>query len=531
LFEILQIISFLFRYKDTYLEHCYRHKKMMDEADAAAGQISFKERFSNLFDSVVSIDPFAIFDDMFTGRQDDNFYTYENNHDDDKIYGYDSFSSKNSPFDPRDEKTSNQDDINDSNQRYSDPSRIYQHRESLFDPMTGEVIVRISQTEEYHQESPQASTSSSSVSAEEYYRIVSQDFKQRVDQHSGDVLLIPLTHPYIKEEGFRRGQHHDSPSDTPPDPPLESILHSWEVMTPNSRLLASPNGKYVAGLSPDCELLVMVDDDDVHEKDGVVWSSTHNGGGKSLSGSSHYGYNSKKNVNQCFAILKGSHLIIAQGGSVGHNHHVATGNDRILWYSDGEDDDSASGSGDGDYFDYEDEFGMWHRRPRSYLAQLDNDGSLTIYSVWSLPGPSGTSGTVSNNRGIVDTAKDLVHGRVRAVDYGHLYFPPPSSSHRPTGSPVVYKRCIYSTSPLGCRRLGRRLVQLSLEMYFRVKGFLARFNNAADAWLDLIYEEDDFLLAFKESIWKNGSAVGSRMASSSARFVRRVMEFFAERGV
>mmetsp|Transcript_22721 Transcript_22721/g.53817 ORF Transcript_22721/g.53817 Transcript_22721/m.53817 type:complete len:876 (+) Transcript_22721:371-2998(+) len=566
---------------DTYLEHCYRHKKwMMDEASSVEDGPSFKERFSKLFDSVVSVDPFAVFDDLFTGGEDD---------DGDGEYGeyyYDDFQNdlfsrmNGGDFDPRSRTSRDSSSRRDSYggnygrhhkndkedqygndeyyERYSEePSRVYQHQQNLFDPMTGEVVVRVSQTEEYRESGP---SSSSSSPGGYFFRIVAQDFKQRVDTYTGDVLMIPLTHPYVQEEGHRRddydqqppspfmfgtsnshpNQHHDDPH---PEPPLESILHSWEVMTPNTRLLVSPNGKYVAGLSPDCELLIMVDDEDVQERDGIVWSSTQNGGGKSISDSSRYGYsssNNNKNTNQCFAILKESHLIVAVGGSMGHQHPVGAGNDRILWYSDGEDNESASGSGDDEYFDYEDEFGMWHRRPRSYLAQLDNDGSLTIYSVWSLPSPSAGSTTESNgsanSRSMIDSAKDLLHGRVRAVDYGHLYYPsfPPSSGHsssRPVGLPVVYKRCIYSTSPLGCSRVGRRLVQLSLEMYFRIKGFLARFNHATDAWLDLIYEEDDFLLGFKESVWKNGSAFGSRMASSSARFVRRVMEFFEERGL
>jgi curved DNA-binding protein CbpA len=522
--EAYEILSDPTRRKeyDTYLDHCFRHKRMMEEANAGP---SLKQRFSNLFDSVISVDPFALFDDLFAAREGE-----------DESFGY-GFNS-NGRFDPNgDDHFSQYHDESKIEGDYSEPSQVYQQQENLFDPMTGDVVVRISQTEEYSS-GPSGSSSSSQNPGKYFYRVVSQDFKQRVDPYTGDVLLIPLTHPYLQEEGHRRhgddettqqpsspfmfgsNSNHDAP--TPPPPPLESILHSWEVMTPNSKLLVSPNGKYVAGLSPDCELLVMVDDDDVQQGDGIVWSSTQNGGGKSLLGSSMYGHNS--NANQCFAILKGPHLIVALGGSLGHSHPVATGNDRILWYSDGEDDESASGSGDDAYFDYEDEFGMRHRRPRSYLAQLDNDGAITIYSVWSLPQPTGSA---------VASARDMLHGRVQAREYGHLYYPlfPPSSSSRPMGPPVVYKRCIYSTSRLGCSRVGRRLVQLSLEMYFRIKGILSRFNHATDAWLDLIYEEDDILLGLKESIWKNGHAFGSRMASSSARFVRRFIEFFEAKGM
>jgi hypothetical protein len=53
-------------------------------------------------------------------------------------------------------------------------------------------------------------------------------------------------------------------------------------------------------------------------------------------------------------------------------------------------------------------------------------------------------------------------------------------------------------------------------------------NHFADTWLDLIYEEDDIFYSIKESLWRNGHAFGSKMASSSARLVRRVLEYFIQ---
>ena len=51
-------------------------------------------------------------------------------------------------------------------------------------------------------------------------------------------------------------------------------------------------------------------------------------------------------------------------------------------------------------------------------------------------------------------------------------------------------------------------------------------NYVADSWLDLIYEEDDLFYSIREAFMRNGHAFGSKVASSSARFVRKVLEYF-----
>eukprot|EP00536_Pseudo-nitzschia_multiseries_P010972 jgi/Psemu1/307799/fgenesh1_kg.354_\ len=223
------------------------------------------------------------------------------------------------------------------------------------------------------------------------------------------------------------------------------------------------------------------------------------------------------------------------------------GNSRILWHSDGRSDDKDSSHG---YYEYEDEFGFWHKRQRSYLAQLDNDGALTVYSVWNVPMDDQRSPFASfassvvldahgNRRRKTDrtggfgnnhqttprdlvfwallTAEDFWHGRIDANrEYGHLYS---------SGTSLTYKRCVYSTSrPFGCYRLGRKVTQVSLEVYWKMRRVLLKINRLADAWLDLIYEEDDIFYTWKESLWKNTNAFGSKMAALQARWVRKLLE-------
>jgi hypothetical protein len=51
-------------------------------------------------------------------------------------------------------------------------------------------------------------------------------------------------------------------------------------------------------------------------------------------------------------------------------------------------------------------------------------------------------------------------------------------------------------------------------------------NHYSNIWLDLIFEEDDTLWELKESVLRNGHAAGSKMIGSSARFVRKIIEYF-----
>lgn len=77
---------------------------------------------------------------------------------------------------------------------------------------------------------------------------------------------------------------------------------------------------------------------------------------------------------------------------------------------------------------------------------------------------------------------------------------------------------------MGCYRISRRLHQLALEATLGIKRVVSKINRFADAWLDLIYEEDDLFYFFKESIWRK--TLGSKVAGSSARWVRKLLEGF-----
>jgi hypothetical protein len=372
------------------------------------------------------IDPFSVFQDFFFGKDRD----VEDVEEDESSWFFD--------MPPQN----------------SDPIRITKHQDEFRNGM--EEIVRISQTEEY---APDAS-------GRYYYRVVSQEFVKRIDPYTGNVILQPLTAPYLREEGHQKVKSSQLPR--------QSLLFPGDVLTPSSALLVSPNRRFYAGLSRDCELVIMADN--AFGEDSPVWTS------ESPFASPDY----------CFATLRGPHLVIALGQpEMPH---------QILWYSDASQESQEADAS------------SFYSSPSTYLAQLENDGSLVVYKVWS-PSPYFQELPLSSRAWL--TARHFIDGTTRDDQYESLL------STTPT-----YKRCMYATGPLGCHRLARRLYQLSLEIFFRLKSLMGKMDAMFDTWMDLIMEEENYLQALMQST----SGLGSQIAHKSALLVRRVLELIILRG-
>mmetsp|Transcript_36409 Transcript_36409/g.40925 ORF Transcript_36409/g.40925 Transcript_36409/m.40925 type:complete len:722 (-) Transcript_36409:22-2187(-) len=513
---------------DLFLEYCHaKNPTITEEGEGRRIASVLRNRFHGLFTNFAGSgkDPFSVFEDFFFGWSDD-----EEDEDDDFDDHY-----ENVGFDPNDpfshlhhhshkHYTNHHHHQDNQDHRPPDdeePIRVFNEQQNMYDPMTGENVIRVLQTEEF---AAPSSTASSSSSSSFYYRIIAQDFKERYDPYHSKQVLVPITDPYLHDDGYRKDQYNyhnrftTNPSSTTASPNnIESIFHSWEVLTPDSRILMSPNRRYLAGLSPDCELLITT------TEDNVIWSS------KRPYGSNGYA------AHNCFALLEGPHFVVKVGQHHPHSmESMHNQNNRILWHSDSRKDDvDESTKG---YYEYEDEYGFWHKRQRSYVAQLDNDGALTVYSVWNVPAsPSQQQQQQQRPQNrppklmatkVVNTAKDIWYGRVAVnKEYKHLYYPSSSSSSSSSSKSITYKRCIYSTSKFsGCHRLGRLVTQGFFELSFRVNQLLSKINEYADLFLDLIYEDDTVLWELKKSVLRNGNAVGTKMIGSSAKVVRKLME-------
>lgn len=408
---------------NLYLQYC----DTMEEKEAP------EPRWSKLFSK---IDPFSVFEKLFFGKD----YT-----DDDE-----------------DQESSWFSDMQPQN---SEPVRVTKHQDEFRNGM--EEILRVSQTEEF---APDAS-------GRYYYRIVSQDYVKRVDPYTGNVVLKPVTNPYLREEGHQKKRSSQLPR--------QSLLFPGDVMTPASTLLVSPNRRFYAGLSPDCELVIMADN--AFGEDTPVWTS------ESPFASSDY----------CFATLRGPHLVIALGRpEMPH---------RILWYSE-----ANQGA-----LEAEDEDEPFYSSA-SYLAQLENDGSLVVYKVWS---PSQFFHELPLSSKAWWTARNFMDGATRDDQYESLLVGDSSPRSSSIAAPT-FKRCMYATGPSGCYRLARKIYQLSLEIMFRVKFIMGKMDAMIDTWMDLITEEENYLQALMQST----SGLGGQIFTKSARLVRRVLELIMMRG-
>jgi curved DNA-binding protein CbpA len=346
------------------------------------------------------------------------------------------------------------------------PIRTFKDQEVVQDTFTGEEIVRILQTEEFAATDP--------ATGKFYYRVYAQEFKKTFDPFTG-MSYVPVSQPYLREEGYRYTSSEEQKQQQQRDlTPAQTILFPGDILTPRSTLLVSPNKRYYAGISPECELLVMADNG--RQADDLIWSSQT--------------LNKMFPTKPCFATLRGPHLVIGMERP-GLPH-------QILWFSEaGEEED-------------EDYLYMQRKQQHStYLAQLDNDGSLVVYKVWNVPRQ-----TQSLPELAWIAASNLWRGQTRA-EYDVLYSP----------FSVTYRKCVYATGPMGCFRVARRLYELSLTIYYTIKGIISEVDNKMDTFMDLVLEEDDFVRAMKGSLWNNGASIGSK----SARFVRRLMQLFLVR--
>lgn len=436
---------------DLFLQYC---DSQAEDEEAAA--LLKRKHWSKIFSNFG--DPFRLFEELLFGKED----RYDSEEEDSWFF--------------------------DMPPRNAEPIRITKHQDEFQDALGHERIVRISETEEYAPD----------VSGRHYYRIISQDFVKRLDPYTGTIALQPITRPYLREEGHRNGK-------TTQETPRQSIIFPGDVLTPKSALLVSPNRRYYAGLSPDCELIIMTDN--AFGEDTVVWTSY------SPFSSSNQPPDHRQQYQQehCFATLRGPHLIVALG-----RPDIPR---RILWYSESNEETLEDGT---PQYDADPSSSFYYSSPSSYLAQLDNDGSLVVYKVWSTS-PHWQELPLSTRAWM--TTRNFWNGATRDDQYESLVLGSSSSPYLSTTT-ATYKRCMYATGPLGCYRLARRLYQLSLDIYFRLKSIMGKMDAMFDTWMDLIMEEGNYLQALKQST----SGIGGRIVSKSARLVRRVLELILSRG-
>lgn len=392
---------------DNYLLDCEDHLSGQEDETESVGWSSVFENWST--------DPRRVFEEFFFGSSSSEPTWEENMRYDD-------------PFKSRDQRSA--------------PVRVYETREFHFDPYTGTEILRILQTEEFLTD----------VEGRLFFRVLGQDFVEQNDPVYG-VGFVPVTQPFLVEEGYSRMQ--DSSNH-----PSSNTLSPGEFLRPESTLLKSSNGRYYAGLSSNCELLIMTD---AWSDESVVWSSD------TYVPPSHL-----YSAGGCFLGLRGPKLVLALGSP-----------DRpgtILWYSEMPESVLAE----------EERIRTMGGPVSLFVARLDDDGSLAVYRHETAPRhdhrqePKWWFKIFLGNAG---SPMPRTHA-ARAWAHVQTWMRKRLERHQ-KGLLFPREVCIYATGPAGCNAPGRKILHVAYGVGHSVKHTMRKIDNAIDTFVESITEEDD----------------------------------------
>jgi curved DNA-binding protein CbpA len=381
------------------------------------------------------------------------------------------------------------------------PVRVQEHREIVRD-IYGNEVVRVFQTEEYPAERDGTF----------FYRIIGQDYAEQYERFHGWVYQ-PISRPFVVEEGYR---HETIDTRRSTDKQMKNTLHVGEILTQNSPVLSSKNLRYYAGITPDCELVIMsTSSQKGMDGDVLIWSS--NTFVPHVYGSS-----------SCFLRLRGPHLVL----SVGDRDHPGA----ILWHSDVSESiviEEARLKESG------------YPAPE-YFARLDDDGSLAVYTLQPLSTSTAKDRDNGTNGHTIATwlskfmSKKKSSPRARVGNALHalrkwkqklLRRPASDSKKREPSHESDHQQevCIFATGIAGCHAGGRKLFKLACGVGRSVKSMMTKIDSTINSICESFQgdEEDDFLDNVVRIIGQTGNGLGNvcqKIAQSSLKAARNVVE-------
>jgi curved DNA-binding protein CbpA len=500
---------------DNYLRYCEASNQQQSSSST-----SMKRRYNDYSDWASSLfshfstprNPFDMFEEYFFGSGVGPT-TYNDDHNDDDYSQYDSYFYGNQQ----------QERQRQSQHAYGRPVRVYESQDIVYHASLGREVVRVTHTEEY-------AADRNEDDGRFYYCVMAQDFLQVYDPHRGGFVLQPVTQqPYLLEEGWKSRPSQGRTKFTPPPPRQQqqqqqnqqqqyspkqdhyafqssNTILVGDILTPNSPLLTSPNGRYYAGLSPNCQLLIFSDksssgknkqqqqardgsDDSEDDKDDdLIWSSPQ------LSPQLQQQQRQQHTQGQCFVMLRDNHLIVALGTPERPSH--------LLWYSDpdprGPQSQQQQGGNTKKYTSSQDSLDP------IYMAQLDNDGSLAVYRIETVPQVTHEY-FHTNDEGDKDAEPKTPWTHfVSAALFG---YPPRTKAAKAwvatrqwvvslvlareySGQFVRHKTCIHATGPMGCFRSARRLHQFARDGTFHVHRIVTKLDHALDQIITFLVQDD-----------------------------------------
>lgn len=380
--------------------------------------------------------------------------------------------------------------------------RVSEKREIRYDPRRGTDVLRVLQTE-HHPPNPDGRS---------FYRVTAQEFVEQYDRYQGGWSYVPIGPAVVVEEGYTDidKQEQQRRQSGPRDTEL-NMLWPGEFLTPESTtLLTSANGRYYAGLSSECELLIMADASRLGHgaEDTVIWSS------QTYVPPSHM-----FRAGGCFLGLQGPHLIVALGSP-----------DRpgtVLWYSSDVSDAAE---------EEEERVRLAGGPPPLYFARLDDDGSLAVYfrSTVEANDETPTAAIATWWAKIFKPASVRPRTRaarawVRVREWTHRNILDRATWRSSSTSSSGFREiCLYATGPAGCNRPGRKILHLANDAGQSVRHTMSKIDNAIDNFVESLSEDEDedLLDTLLRVLSKAGSGVGragQRIAKKGAKAFRDVL--------
>ena len=214
-------------------------------------------------------DPISMFEDFFFGGGESSSSSSStkggsaNSEENNKNFMDDLFES----FYGGSSSNNNQQRSQSGDYENRQPDRTSETTQIRYDPRMGREVLNVYQREEFDEPRERRI----------YYRVIAQEFVQEMDYYGRPIGYSPVSDPRIIEEGHvpmkDKGKKDRKQNARRRTLSLTSHrLEKYEFMTPQTLHLHSLNGEYYAGLTSECEL-VIIHDQGPFEEDDQVWTS------------------------------------------------------------------------------------------------------------------------------------------------------------------------------------------------------------------------------------------------------------------
>eukprot|EP00554_Chaetoceros_debilis_P009995 CAMPEP_0194106012 /NCGR_PEP_ID=MMETSP0150-20130528/6119_1 /TAXON_ID=122233 /ORGANISM="Chaetoceros debilis, Strain MM31A-1" /LENGTH=644 /DNA_ID=CAMNT_0038794047 /DNA_START=640 /DNA_END=2574 /DNA_ORIENTATION=+ len=473
---------------------------------------------STMFQDFVT-DPMSVFEEFFFGTSEmkgptnfmeDLFANFYKEKD----------SSQQSKQDNHKQKTRSQRRQASDTYRGRQPDRTFASKtsKSYFDPRFGTDVMRVVQREEFDDHSMDRI----------YFRVVEQEFIEEFDYYGRTLRHTPISEPYVVEEGYvamkkskkkRTSSQYKNQRRRSPLNKESHRLEKNEFITPQTVHLRSLNGDFYAGLTLECELVIMRDEGPSKD-DTFVWSSNT--------------YAPPQHQKECALAMFGTKIAVV----VGNVDNPKT----VLWNSP-----SAPPLSPDDSAEEDDE------QLIEYYCSLDNDGNLAVYRTREVIKLSSVSKNdmisiaemfwsdiLSNDAQVhPDSQAKQTWNMIRqwAVlkarqkpkeskkDRTHMN----SRARRGQAQSNLKNRqideCVYATGIAGCITPGRNVINMSKKIQQSVGKAGAKIDSTVTGIVDSIYEGSEEDLDLLDTCNRVFTNVSNSLKSALEQLRPKIFDF------